>query len=234
MYRFHHLIESINTDWSSLLLQVYDNNVSDFELLEKQLNKETIDFEGLKEIYPPENIIFKTFDFFNVNDLKVVILGQDPYHGPEQAMGMCFSVPNHIKIPPSLVNIYKEIKRCYYDNYEIPSHGNLTHWNEQGILLLNTSLTVRQSSPNSHLKYWRKITNDIIKTISNNTNNIIFLLWGNHAISKKKLIDCEKHYVLTSNHPSPLSANRGGWFGNTHFFKTNKILKSLNKNEIKW
>jgi len=121
-----------------------------------------------------------------------------------------------------------------YDNYEIPSHGNLTHWNEQGILLLNTSLTVRQSSPNSHLKYWRKITNDIIKTISNNTNNIIFLLWGNLAISKKKLIDCEKHYVLTSNHPSPLSANRGGWFGNTHFFKTNKILKSLNKNEIKW
>ena len=227
------LIKSIKTNFRILIEQNYNNNRSEYIKLENILIRDKEIFEGLQDIYPQDELIFKTFDFFNIEDLKVVILGQDPYHGPNQAMGMCFSVPDNIKIPPSLVNIYKEIKNSYPE-YIIPKSGNLTHWNNQGILLLNTSLTVRQSSPNSYSKYWRNITNDIINQISNKTENIIFLLWGNHAISKKKFIDCDKHYVLESKHPSPLSANRGGWFGCHHFLKTNEILRKLNKDEIKW
>ena len=227
------LIKTIKTNFRILIEQNYNNNRSEYIKLENILIRDKEIFEGLQDIYPQDELIFKTFDFFNIEDLKVVILGQDPYHGPNQAMGMCFSVPDNIKIPPSLVNIYKEIKNSYPE-YIIPKSGNLTHWNNQGILLLNTSLTVRQSSPNSYSKYWRNITNDIINQISNKTENIIFLLWGNHAISKKKFIDCDKHYVLESKHPSPLSANRGGWFGCHHFLKTNEILRKLNKDEIKW
>ena len=167
------LIKSIKTNFRILIEQNYNNNRSEYIKLEKILIRDKEIFEGLQDIYPQDELIFKTFDFFNIEDLKVVILGQDPYHGPNQAMGMCFSVPDNIKIPPSLVNIYKEIKNSYPE-YIIPKSGNLTHWNNQGILLLNTSLTVRQSSPNSYSKYWRNITNDIINQISNKTENIIF------------------------------------------------------------
>ena len=227
------LIKSIKTNWRDLLEKNYNNNRSHYKDLENALIRDKDIFQDIQDIYPPEEHIFKTFNFFNIEDLKIIILGQDPYHGPNQAMGMCFSVPDNIKIPPSLVNIYKEIKNSYPD-YTIPKTGNLTHWNEQGILLLNTSLTVRQSCPNSYCKYWRYITDDIIKQISNQTEDVIFLLWGNHAISKSKFIDENKHHILKSKHPSPLSANRGGWFGCQHFLKTNEILKSLNKKQISW
>ena len=227
------LIKSIKTDWRVLLEKNYLDNRTHFKQLENVLIRDKQNFQDLQGIYPPNENIFKTFKFFDKDKLKVVILGQDPYHGPKQAMGMCFSVPDNIRIPPSLKNIYKEIKNCYPD-YKIPATGDLTHWNEQGILLLNTSLTVRQSSPNCYSKYWRNITDNIIKQISDNTENVVFLLWGNHAISKKKFIDCEKHYILESKHPSPLSANRGGWFGCQHFLKTNVYLKLINKGEIKW
>ena len=228
-----HLIKSVKTNWRDLLQKNYYENRSQYKELENVLIRDKQNFQNLQDIYPPDESIFKTFDFFDIENLKVVILGQDPYHGPNQAMGMCFSVPDNIKIPPSLVNIYKEIKNSY-PKYNIPKTGDLTHWNQQGILLLNTSLTVRQSCPNCYSKYWRDITNNMIKQISNETEDIVFLLWGNHAISKKKFIDSNKHYILESKHPSPLSANRGGWFGCQHFLKTNEILKSLNKNEINW
>tara|TARA_B100001123_G_C15258385_1_gene1005632 strand:- start:586 stop:1287 length:702 start_codon:yes stop_codon:yes gene_type:complete len=228
------LIKSVKTDWRILLEIVYQHHRTSFATLEKILENDEIKFNGLLDIYPPKHKIFATFDFFHINDLKVVILGQDPYHGLGQAMGMCFSVPNEMKIPPSLKNIYKEIKDNYPSTYKIPSHGNLTHWNEQGILLLNTSLTVRQSSPNCYSKYWKHITDKIISNISEQTNSVVFLLWGNHAINKTKLIDEKKHYILTSKHPSPLSASRGGWFGNKHFVKTNEYLISHNKKPIEW
>jgi len=227
------LIEAIETDWSKLLMKIYNNNIKQFKILENKINEEKIKYKGLQEIYPPESLIFKTFNFFNINELKVVIIGQDPYHKPEQAMGMCFSVPKHIKVPPSLKNIYKEIKNCY-PNYTIPQSGDLTQWNKQGILLLNTSLTVRQASPNSHSKLWKIITHNIIEEISKQTNQIIFILWGNHAISKKKFIDTNKHYILESKHPSPLSANKGGWFGKHHFIKVNNILERIHKKNIRW
>ena len=227
------LTETVSTNWYLLLQNVLSKNNKYVQCLEKMLENERECFAGLQDIYPPENKIFNTFNFFPVEELKVVILGQDPYHQPNQAMGMCFSVPDSIRIPPSLRNIYKEIKGNF-ESYEIPQTGDLTNWNKQGILLLNTSLTVRQSTPNSHSKYWKDITNSIIEEISINTNNTIFLLWGNHAISKKKYIDCDKHYVLISKHPSPLSANRGGWFGGNHFKKTNEYLVKLNKEPITW
>ena len=165
------------------------------------------------------------------NNLKVILLGQDPYHQKGQAMGLSFSVPENIKIPPSLVNIYKELKTdC---NLQL-LHGDLTKWAKQGVLLLNTSLTVRESCPNSHQKYWRPFTDNLIKYISDNKEGLVFLLWGGHAKNKKKLIDFNKHYVLEANHPSPLSANRGGWFGCKHFSKTNDFLQKNGKKEICW
>lgn len=227
------LIQSLKTDWKEFLEIIYKTRLEDFEKMDRFLDTQQEMFMDLQEIYPPRPVIFKTFDFFNVSDLKIVILGQDPYHGPKQAMGMCFSVPKSIRVPPSLVNIYKEIKNCY-PAHVISEHGDLTHWNKQGILLLNTSLTVRQASPNSHSAMWRPITNSIIQEISDRCENIIFLLWGTHARSKKKIIDLNKHYILESKHPSPLSANRGGWFGCNHFKKVNDILETLGKMGIKW
>ena len=227
------ITKTVRTDWATLLSEVMTRNAKVVYELEERLAKEREMFDGIQEIFPPEELIFRTFNFFPVADLKVVILGQDPYHGKGQAMGMCFSVPNNVKIPPSLVNIYKEIKQNN-SQYVIPTTGNLTSWNEQGVLLLNTSLTVRQSSPNCHQKYWYKITNDMIKEISNRTENIVFLLWGNHAISKKRFIHATKHHIIESKHPSPLSANRGGWFGTRPFQRTNEYLRSINKSEIHW
>lgn len=183
--------------------------------------------------YPQEKDIFSAFNFCSLNDLKVVIIGQDPYHGKGQANGLCFSVKDDVKHPPSLINIFKEITSDV--SLEYPQSGNLEKWAKQGVLLLNATLTVRESEAGSHQKKgWEIFTDAIIKQISKEKEDIVFLLWGGYAKKKSKLIDEEKHYILESGHPSPLSANRGYWFGNKHFSKTNTFLKSINKNEIEW
>jgi len=183
--------------------------------------------------FPPKESIFNAFNYCNFEDVKVVIIGQDPYHDNGQANGLCFSVANGVKHPPSLVNIFKEIESDLGIPY--PENGNLSHWAKQGVLLLNATLTVRAHQAGSHQKQgWELFTDTVIKTISDKKENVIFLLWGGFAKKKQKLIDINKHTVLTSGHPSPLSANRGYWFGNKHFSKVNQCLSRLNKNTIKW
>lgn len=184
--------------------------------------------------FPPKDLIFNAFDKCSLNDLKVVIIGQDPYHGVGEANGLCFSVNDGIAIPPSLKNILIEINN-EYDRVFFPTSGNLEHWAKQGVLLLNASLTVRKDLANSHkhLK-WNVFTDSVIQYISENTKNVVFLLWGSFAQKKGSKIDKEKHFVLESGHPSPLSANRGFWFGNNHFLKTNEYLKTVNKEIIEW
>lgn len=183
--------------------------------------------------YPKGSDIFAAFDFCSFNDLKVVILGQDPYHGPNQANGLCFSVKEGVPHPPSLINIFKEISTDL--NLPYPKSGNLEHWAKQGVLLLNATLTVRAHEAGSHQKQgWEEFTDQVIKKISNQKEGIIFLLWGGFAKKKVKLIDAKKHYILESGHPSPLSANRGYWFGNHHFSKTNVLLSNLKKTVINW
>ena len=183
--------------------------------------------------YPKGSKIFSAFDFCKLDDLKVVILGQDPYHGPNQANGLCFSVSDGIPHPPSLINIFREIETDLGIPY--PKSGNLERWAKQGVLLLNATLTVESGKAGSHQKHgWETFTDQVIKSISDNKENIIFLLWGGFAKKKIKLIDTTKHHVLTSGHPSPLSANRGYWFGNKHFSKTNEILMDQIGSKIRW
>jgi uracil-DNA glycosylase len=183
--------------------------------------------------FPPENQIFNAFNHCHFEDIKVVIIGQDPYHDVGQANGLCFSVNDGIKHPPSLVNIFKEIEADLEIPY--PKSGNLLRWSNQGILLLNATLTVKAHQAASHQKKgWETFTDGVISIISNKKSNVVFLLWGGFAKQKAKLIDKNKHSILTSGHPSPLSANRGYWFGNKHFSKTNTILKENDKKLIKW
>ena len=184
--------------------------------------------------YPKGSQIFSAFDFCPINNLKVVIIGQDPYHGVDQANGLCFSVNKGITHPPSLINIFKEIEVDLSFKFE-NNKGDLSKWAEQGVMLLNATLTVRHNSAGSHQnKGWEIFTDKVIEVISNETNNTVFLLWGSFAKQKKKLIDIEKHKVLESGHPSPLSANRGYWFGNKHFSKCNDYLDSFGKSKIDW
>lgn len=184
-------------------------------------------------VYPSGNRIFSAFDRCKWEDLKIVIIGQDPYHGPNQANGLSFSVSEGIPHPPSLVNIFKEIKNDL--NIDVPISGNLERWADQGILLLNATLTVKANHAGSHQKQgWENFTDAVIKRISNQKEGVIFMLWGGFAQKKGKIIDSEKHFILTSGHPSPLSANRGFWFGNKHFSKANTILKNLGKKEMNW
>ncbi|WP_424000247.1 uracil-DNA glycosylase [Maribacter sp. IgM3_T14_3] len=183
--------------------------------------------------YPNSTDIFAAFDACSFENVKVVIIGQDPYHGPDQANGLCFSVKDGIKHPPSLINIFKEIETdlsiCYSES------GNLERWAAQGVLLLNATLTVRAHEPGSHQKQgWEVFTDTVISKLSENREQIIFMLWGGYAKKKAKLIDANKHYLLTSGHPSPLSANRGYWFGNKHFSSCNKILEDLGNKIIAW
>ena len=183
-------------------------------------------------IYPPGKKIFSAFNLCPFEKVNVVIIGQDPYHGPNQANGLCFSVSDGIKPPPSLQNIFKEMKHDL--GLEIPRSGNLEHWANQGVLMLNATLTVRAKQAGSHQKKgWEKFTDNAIRKLSNETENLIFLLWGRFAQNKAQLIDDKKHHILTAAHPSPFSAH-SGFFGCKHFSKTNEILKSLGKNPIKW
>ena len=183
--------------------------------------------------YPKGSLIFSALNNCVFEKVKLVILGQDPYHNPNQANGLAFSVPENITHPPSLVNIFKEIQQDLNTGY--PSSGDLMKWVNQGVLLLNSTLTVKKNSPGSHQnKGWEDFTDEIINIISLRKKNVVFLLWGNYAKKKSKLIDQNKHLILSSGHPSPLSANRGYWFGNKHFSKANQYLKENNIVEIKW
>lgn len=185
-----------------------------------------------KTIYPPGSLIFNAFNTTPFTNVKVVILGQDPYHGPNQAHGLCFSVQNGVPPPPSLVNIFKELQEDIGIN--IPNHGNLTHWAEQGVFLLNASLTVRAAEPMSHSKIgWATFTDTVIKKISENEKHVVFLLWGKFAQEKRVLIDESKHLILRAAHPSPLSAH-AGFFGCKHFSKTNAWLMSKGIDPIDW
>jgi uracil-DNA glycosylase len=183
--------------------------------------------------FPKAKDIFAAFDNCPLDNLKVVIIGQDPYHGPNQANGLCFSVHKAISHPPSLKNIFKEIESDLCIDY--PKSGDLSRWAEQGVLLINATLTVRAHQPGSHQKKgWEQFTDSVIKYISENKKNIVFLLWGGYAKNKGKHIDINKHLILQSGHPSPLSANRGFWFGNKHFSKTNDYLSKKEKTRINW
>ncbi len=216
----------IDNNWFSILNEEIKKEY--FQKIKKTLENEYKNYQ----VFPPKREIFRAFEMTDFDNIKVVILGQDPYHGKMQANGLAFSVNNGIKIPPSLLNIYKELKNEL--NLYIPNNGNLSKWAEQGVFLLNTTLTVRESQPNSHSEIgWSIFTDNIIKKISDEKENVVFLLWGNNAKSKEKLIDTSKHIIFSSVHPSPLSANRG-FFGCNHFIETNKILKKLGKSEIDW
>lgn len=183
--------------------------------------------------YPPGRMIFNAFDRCSFTQTKVVILGQDPYHGPQQANGFCFSVNDGIGHPPSLINIFKEIKKDL--GIEVPKSGNLERWADQGVLLLNATLTVRENQAGSHQKQgWEEFTDAVISRLNSQKENLVFLLWGSFAHNKGKFIDTKKHFVLKSKHPSPLSANQGGWFDQHHFSKTNDFLKSKGLSEINW
>lgn len=183
-------------------------------------------------VFPPGKEIFRSMDVCDFNDVRVVIIGQDPYHGPGQANGLCFSVQDGIKMPPSLVNIFKEIQSDL--GKPIPKSGDLGRWAEQGVLLLNATLTVRASSPGSHQnKGWEVFTDAVIRNVSEEKSHVVFLLWGAYAQKKGEIIDRSKHLVLMSAHPSPFSADRG-FFGSKHFSKANAYLKSNGLKEILW
>lgn len=185
-----------------------------------------------KAIYPPGPLIFNALNFTPLSEVKVVILGQDPYHGPGQAHGLCFSVQPGVAIPPSLVNIYKELERDL--NITAPPHGYLQGWAEQGVLLLNTSLTVERGCAGSHAQMgWHSFTDKVIETVNASRPHLVFILWGSHAQSKRALIDPTRHLVLCSPHPSPLSAYKG-FFGNGHFSKTNWFLEQWGMTPVDW
>ncbi|ELO1813903.1 uracil-DNA glycosylase [Vibrio fluvialis] len=186
-----------------------------------------------KVIFPPAKDVFNAFRFTEFNQVKVVILGQDPYHGPNQAHGLCFSVQPGIKTPPSLVNMYKELAQDI-PGFQVPNHGYLKSWAEQGVLLLNTVLTVEQGQAHSHANTgWETFTDRVIDALNQNGQGIVFLLWGSHAQKKGRMIDRQRHHVLMAPHPSPLSAHRG-FLGCRHFSQTNQLLEQQGKVPINW
>jgi uracil-DNA glycosylase len=184
--------------------------------------------------FPPKELIFNAFEQFDFEETKVVIIGQDPYHGTGEANGLCFSVNDGVVIPPSLKNIFQEIN-SEYDRILFPTSGNLERWSKQGVLLLNAGLTVRKDSANSHkhLK-WNLFTDAVIQLLNDNSTHLVFLLWGSFAHKKGKMISREKHLVLQIGHPSPLSANRGFWFGNNHFKIANEYLRVKGRGKVEW
>ena len=216
----------IEDSWKSVLSDEFEKPY--FEKLTAFVHEEY----RTQKIYPPPRLIFNAFDQCPFDRLKVVILGQDPYHGPGQAHGLCFSVNDGVQFPPSLQNIFKELKADV--GKAIPASGQLDHWAQQGVLLLNATLTVRAHQAGSHQKKgWETFTDAVIQKINEQKQHVVFLLWGSYAIRKGELIDTNKHLVLTSVHPSPLSASRG-FFGNRHFSKTNEFLVKNGLEPIQW
>ncbi|MBO5798645.1 MAG: uracil-DNA glycosylase [Paludibacteraceae bacterium] len=216
----------IEESWKVILKDEFEKPY--FKILTDFVRKEY----QTQTVYPPAKLIFNAFDLCPFDKVKVVIIGQDPYHGPGQAHGLCFSVNDGIDVPPSLVNIYKEIKEDL--GIEPPASGNLERWAKQGVLLLNATLTVRARTAGSHQnKGWEEFTDRVIKELSEKRKDVVFMLWGSYAQKKGAIIDTKKHCVLTSVHPSPLSAYRG-FLGCKHFSKANEYLKSKGLAEICW
>ena len=216
----------LNPDWKAFLKDELNSNT--FQTIISKLESE----RKHHNIFPENEMLFNAFNQTNIDDLKVVVLGQDPYHGKGQAHGLSFSVPNGVGIPPSLRNIFKELKADL--NLPISQNGNLNTWAEQGVLLLNSTLTVREKQAGSHQKLgWEDFTDSIIKKIADKKEGLIFLLWGAFAQKKSILINDKKHYILTTTHPSPFSAYRG-FLGCKHFSKTNEILVNNKKQPINW
>jgi uracil-DNA glycosylase len=216
----------IEASWKARLMQEFAKPY--FAQIKQYLSAEKA--RG-KTIFPPGPQIFNAFDATPFDQVRVVILGQDPYHGPGQAMGLCFSVPQNIRVPASLKNIFKELHRDL--GITIPDHGDLTKWTSQGVFLLNSILTVEQGQAGSHSKIgWHIFTDSVIKALSDHRSDIIFLLWGNYARSKKSLIDDRKHTILEAAHPSPLA--RDAFKGCAHFSKANQILSKLGETPVNW
>lgn len=215
-----------NQSWNQLLQPEYDSEY--FKILTQKVDDAYLNHQ----IFPPKPLILNAFSLCEFKDLKVVLIGQDPYHNLGQACGLSFSVNDGIKIPPSLKNIFKELSTDIKD-FDLPPSGNLTIWAQQGVLLLNSVLTVQANLPGSHKSFgWQQFTDSVIKLVSDQKENVVFLLWGNYAISKADLIDKNKHLILTAAHPSPLA--RGAFFGSKHFSKTNAYLAENNIQPIDW
>ncbi|ECW7655793.1 uracil-DNA glycosylase [Campylobacter coli] len=216
----------INDDWKEFLKEEFSKN---YFLEIKKRYMQALNNNAI--IYPPANLTFNAFNLTPLDGLKIVLLGQDPYHQPNQAMGLSFSVPYGVKIPPSLLNIYKELKTDL--SIEPSKSGDLSSWAKQGILLLNSILSVEAGKPASHSSWgWQEFSDAVISKLSLEKSGLIFILWGNYAKSKKALIDTNKHFILEAAHPSPLA--RTGFLGCKHFSKANEILRKLGKNPINW
>jgi uracil-DNA glycosylase len=218
----------LNSEWESILA----------EEIQKPYFSELIEIVDLEyqnyTCYPPKDLIFSAFNHCSFSDTKVVIIGQDPYHGKGEANGLCFSVNDGVKIPPSLRNIYRELVDDLGSIF-MPTSGNLASWANQGALLLNATLTVREDLPNSHKQLkWNVFTDAVIQKLSDEKEGLVFLLWGNFAHQKGLKIDRNKHLVLECGHPSPMSANQGKWFGNKHFSTANSYLESKGLKPINW
>ena len=218
----------LNSEWESILA----------EEIQKPYFSELLEMVDLEyqnyTCYPPKDLIFSAFNHCSFSDTKVVIIGQDPYHGKGEANGLCFSVNDGVKIPPSLRNIYRELVDDLGSIF-MPTSGNLASWANQGVLLLNATLTVREDLPNSHKQLkWNVFTDAVIQKLSDEKEGLVFLLWGSFAQKKGSKINRENHLVLECGHPSPLSANQGKWFGNKHFSKTNAYLESKGLEPIQW
>jgi uracil-DNA glycosylase len=222
------MIEILQPSWQAVLSDELQKPY--FEKLLVKVNEEY----ATTVCYPPKELLFEAFNQCSFEDLKVVIIGQDPYHGDGEANGLSFSVNDGVKNPPSLRNIFREINTDL-ETLFLPSSGNLVRWAQQGVLLLNASLSVQKDSPNSHKHLsWSTFTDAVVQKIATEKENVVFLLWGSFAQKKGIKIDRSKHLVLTTGHPSPMSANQGKWFGNKHFSQANAYLKSNNKSEIDW
>lgn len=218
---------NIDTRWKQVLKDEF--NKTYFLNLMNFVKEEYTNFQ----CYPPSEAVFSAFEYTAFENVKVIILGQDPYHGPNQAHGLSFSVGEACKIPPSLRNIFKEIDNDIGDS--ILDSGNLTPWAEQGVLLLNAILTVRAHDAGSHKRNgWEQFTDAVLEKLSREREGLVFMLWGGFAQKKEKMIDASKHLILKSGHPSPMSANRGYWFGNKHFSLANEYLRSKGKKPIVW
>lgn len=210
--------DSIPDKWKTIL----EPHSHHFQNIQNKIDTDFILYKDSCDIYPEPSNIFRAFKEVQLEDIRVVIIGQDCYHKPGQAIGRAFGVPPNKTIPPSLRNISKEL---FNDTGIILDDFSLEKWSKQGVMLLNSALTVRQSSPGSHLNVWKDFTDKVINTISKNTNGVVFFLWGKYAQSKQQFISSyNNHLILCANHPSPLSANKGGWFGSSHFSKANDFL----------
>jgi uracil-DNA glycosylase len=221
------MLSILESTWRKVLQE--ELNAPYFAEIEQFLSQEKVSGQT---VYPPAHLVFNAFNLTPFDKVKVVILGQDPYHGPNQAHGLCFSVQHGIKPPPSLVNIYKELQNDL--GLPMPAHGNLEAWAKQGVLLLNAILTVRDGEPASHSQIgWGQFTDAVISTLSKERTGLVFLLWGKFAIDKSVLIDGSKHHILTTTHPSPFSAYKG-FLGCKHFSKTNEILQENGLGPINW